>query len=741
MTVDPLKSAANDELSYGQLFAVLWRRSLWLVGTFGLIVGTSMLITLFSKPTYRSSMQLLVEPNYQLGLKQNNERNTYRTDRQDEVDYATQLNLIRSYQFMEQALERLKGAYPDLTIKEIRKNLTISLLEEGKVETKIVEVVYTDNDDIKTQRMLEAIQEIYQDYNLKQQKLRLDKGLALINEQLEMLRQELSSSQQQLERFRQNQNLIDPEEQATTVAEALEKVLQDQREVQAEYRDAQAKYASLQQQLALSPRNALIASRLSQSTRYQELLNELQKTELELAQNQVIYTDITPRIKSLQERRQKQLELLQQEMGRVLGAEASASGESLLTAGQLSKNDLELAQDLAETQSLLAGLAARQRSLAQSEQQLRQELNRFPSLIAQYDRLQPEVETQRVILEKLLEDRQELSNDLLRGGFNWEVVEAPQLGEKISPKPLQNLLLGAVIGIFLGTIAAFTREMLDNVIRSLEDLKQQIEQPLLGTLPALSSLQPHHRWSFQAAPAVPTIQTLWHPKFRESLDLIYKNLQIQNPGKLLKSLVVTSASVEEGKTSLVLGLALSAARSHRRVLVVDADFRQPAIHQQLGLTNHQGLSMAILELRSANDFIRHLVIADAEIDVLTAGPTPTDPMRLLSSQRFRDLMATFTEHYDLIVVDAPPILGLVDAIQIGSCCSGFVLSARLHQVTRSDLAQAIAMLSSLNLVGVVANNVKLAGGNSGRTTESRALSVFPIPSEPLRQIPPQIDQR
>ncbi|QYO68196.1 GumC family protein [Leptolyngbya sp. 7M] len=320
MTVDPLKSAANDELSYGQLFAVLWRRSLWLVGTFGLIVGTSMLITLFSKPTYRSSMQLLVEPNYQLGLKRNNERNTYRTDRQDEVDYATQLNLIRSYQFMEQALERLKGTYPDLTIKEIRENLTISLLEEGKVETKIVEVVYTDNDDIKTQRMLEAIQEIYQDYNLKQQKLRLDKGLALINEQLEMLRQELSSSQQQLERFRQNQNLIDPEEQATTVAEALEKVLQDQREVQAEYRDAQAKYASLQQQLALSPRNALIASRLSQSTRYQELLNELQKTELELAQNQVIYTDITPRIKSLQERRQKQLELLQQEMGRVLGA-------------------------------------------------------------------------------------------------------------------------------------------------------------------------------------------------------------------------------------------------------------------------------------------------------------------------------------------------------------------------------------------------------------------------------------
>jgi polysaccharide biosynthesis transport protein len=740
VTVDPLKSGTNDDFSYGQLFAMLWRRRLWVLGTFGLVLALSMLTTLLMKPTYRSSMQLLVEPNYQTGLKRDSDPATYRTDRQDEVDYATQLNLMRSYQFMKQAINQLKGEYPDLTIKQLEKQLSLALLEEGKVETKIVEVVYIDADPVKTQQTLEAVQKIYQDYNLEQQKLRLNNGLTLINQQLNTLRQEISGSQQELEQFRQDQNLIDPEKQSTAVSEALDQVLQDQRDVQAEYRDAQGKYTNLQQQIALSPRNALIASRLSQSPRYQELLNELQKTELELATDRVTYTDNNPRIQAIIERRQKQLELLQQEMGRVLNQQISRSGEALLQAGQLGETDLTLTESLLETHSLLAGLAARQTSLVQSEQKLRQELNRFPSLIAKYDRLQPEVEIQRTILEKLLEDRQKLSDELFRGGFKWEVVEAPQLGEKTSPNSLQNLLLGAVVGIFLGVIAGFTREALDNVIRSPNDLQQRLSQPLWGTLPTLPLLQPR-KSPFQSTPAVPTMQALLHPWLRESLDLIYKNIQIQSSDQPLKSLMATSALSGEGKTTLALGLALSAARSHQHVLVVDANFRQPAVHQQLGLNNHHGLSMAILEVESAPDFIHHLVIGDTTVDILTAGPVPTDPMRLLSSKRFKELMSTFTERYDLVIVDAPPVLGLVDAMQIGSFCSGTILIAHLNRITSSGLAQALGTLSLLNLAGVVVNGVEQPLAISPQVEDLPPVQLQPVyPARNHKQSSP-IDRR
>jgi polysaccharide biosynthesis transport protein len=726
VTEDYLKSASNKGLGYGQLFSLLLRRSPWVIGTLVLAIAASTLATLLIKPTYRSSMQLLVEPNYQSGqrsLTEGKDQPSFQSDRQNEIDYATQLNLMRSYQFMEQAIDVLRDEYPTLSLKEVREKLSLHQLEENKIETKIFEVVYTDSDPVKAQRMLEVFRAIYQDYNLKQQKLRLNKGLVLINEQLDTVRQQLASSQGQLEQFRKDQNLIDPEQQATAVTDALNKVMQEQREVITQYSDAQAKYASLQTQLARSPQNALVASRLSQSTRYQELLNQLQKTELELAKTQVTYTDANPRVRSLMEQRQKQLELLSQEVGRILGNQVIPSGESLLQNGQLGETDLTLAQSLTETQSALASLSARSRSLAESERQLRQELNRYPSLIAKYDRLQPEVEIQRTMMQQLLEERQKLGSDLAQGGFNWEIVEAPQPGEKTSPKPLQNLLLGIVAGLVLGAIAAFTREAVDHTIRSLDDLKKQVREPVLGTLPEMAA----SRSLFQLAPTVSTVQALMHPSMRESLDLIYKNVQIQHPGRPLKSVLVTSALPEEGKTALVLGLAFSAARSHQRVLVIDANFRQPSIHQALGLSNQQGLSLAILEKANlAEEFMHHLTVADAAVDVLTAGPPPSDPMRLLSSQRFRDLMATFSDYYDLILVDAPAV-GLVDAMQVGSSCSGVLLVARLHHITRPTLTDAIATLTPLNLLGVVVNGVKFSPVSSpSRTVEGRIL----LPAQP-----------
>jgi succinoglycan biosynthesis transport protein ExoP len=93
------------------------------------------------------------------------------------------------------------------------------------------------------------------------------------------------------------------------------------------------------------------------------------------------------------------------------------------------------------------------------------------------------------------------------------------------------------------------------------------------------------------------------------------------------------------------------------------------------------------------------------IDILTAGPTPGDPANLLSSPRMMQLMAAFEENYDLVLIDASPVLGMVDAILTASSCRSVVMVASIGRVTRTQLAQATTMLSKLNLVGVVANGV------------------------------------
>jgi capsular exopolysaccharide synthesis family protein len=146
--------------------------------------------------------------------------------------------------------------------------------------------------------------------------------------------------------------------------------------------------------------------------------------------------------------------------------------------------------------------------------------------------------------------------------------------------------------------------------------------------------------------------------------------------------MITSALAGEGKSSLALGLALSAARLHQRVLLIDADLRRPSLHTQLNLPNEEGLSTL---LTVDADIASHSSVQSSEdsfIDILTAGPTPEDPAKLLSSQRMRQLMVNFEQKYDLVLLDAPPVLGLVDAILAGSFCSGVVLVSRIGQVTR-----------------------------------------------------------
>ncbi|MCA1993912.1 MAG: polysaccharide biosynthesis tyrosine autokinase, partial [Coleofasciculus sp. S288] len=396
--------------------------------------------------------------------------------------------------------------------------------------------------------------------------------------------------------------------------------------------------------------------------------------------------------------------------GKVLGeasVQVDITGERLFSEGQLGKADIELATKLVEAEATLQSLKARDESLAKTEQQLRAEINRFPSMIAQYNRLQPEVEIKRKTLEQLLENRQDLGLELARGGFNWQVVEEPRLGEKIGPSLKRNLMLGAVVGLFLGGVAAFVRESLDDAVHTSDDLKKGVALPLLGIIPelpqpdvtALSVNFPFRKLSVTTPSILQTIQ--WLP-FRESLDLIYKNIQLLSPTSKLQSLMVTSALPGEGKSTLVLGLALSAARLHQRVLLIDADLRRPTLHKQLNLSNDQGLS-TLLENDTTIPSPLRLSLADSDIDILTAGPTPTDPVKLLSSRRMQELMAIFEQSYDLVLLDTPPILGMVDAIQVASFCSGVVIVGRIDRTTQSELTEATAMLSKLNAIGIVAN--------------------------------------
>jgi polysaccharide biosynthesis transport protein len=721
MNPNYLKNESDIDLGYGQLVSILLRRRFWFLSVFLGILSISAIATLLMKPTYESRMQLLVEPN----LVDYTERETLAGEQQQiqwsqsrlNVDYATQLTLMRSPEFLEKAVALLRPEYPDLKAADLATKFMLTQAVEDDINTRIFQAVYTDSDEVKAQKVLQAMQQVYQDYNIQQENLRLTQGLAVIERQLPAARKNYLQAEEALKRFRRKENLINPEQQATALTEELNAVSKERAIIRAHYQAIQARYNDLQQQLSISPKEALISSRLSESSRYQNLLKEFQTTELSLAAQRAIYTDSSPLIQNLVEKRQNELALLEKELDEVLGkvSQRKVTGEELLKEGQLGETELVLVGKLVDAQTELKSLSARDRSLLQTEQKLRAQLNQFPNLIAEYDRLQPEVEIQRESIKQLLSAQQQLSLELARGGFKWKIVEAPQIGEKTAPSLKIYLLLGAVIGLFLGAIAAFIREATDDKIHSVEQIKQAIDLPVLASVPALLPLA---RSRAKKEP-IPILEMLnWLP-FRESTDLIYQNIQLLNITSNLKSILVTSTQTGEGKSTLALGLALSAARFRKKVLLIDANLRCPSLHEQLNLPNQEGLSTLLSSLDMPKP--HRLFLLGLTVEVLTVGTEPDDPVKLLSSQRFGKLMSHFEQNYDLVLLDVPPILGMpgydlaelqqsrvgtVDVLQVASFCKGILLVTRMNQIAKSELIRAREMLGHFNAIGVVANGVR-----------------------------------
>jgi succinoglycan biosynthesis transport protein ExoP len=705
----------DTEPGYGQIFAVFVRRFPWFLLVFLSSTAIAGIITLKTNPTFKSTMQLLVEPNYQ-GKKEGGDTvESQFTDSNVVVDTATQLNLMQSSGLIQKAVDKLKTEYPGITVDQIKKSLLLTQIrtKEDNVATKIFQVDYTDINPEKTQKVLTAIRQVYVEYNKQQQNWRLQKGLQVIRDQLRKANDEVNASESNLQRFRRNQNLIDPELQAKAIETTLNTIQQERQTTRSQYEEALAKQKSLQEQLNRSPQNALVSSRLSQSTRYQGLLNEIQKTELALAQERLRFTDDTPSVQKLNEQLQSQKELLQKEVSRTLGGRSTTAfgtGETLLEQGQLGQIDLNLTSELVENQTNIVSLSARDQTLAAKEQELRLQLKRFPSLLSYYNRILPQLQFSRERMEQLLRAEQQLRQELSKGGFNWEVVEEPQQGTQLGPNLNQNLLLGAVVGLMLGGVVAFIREASDDSVHTTAELEKQVALPLLGTTPKLPPAKPKESiiklpFGKPEVLAPWTIQVLQSPPRWESLDLIYKNIELLNSVSDLKSLMVTSALPDDGKSALALGLAMSAARLHKKVLLIDANLRDPSLHKQLNLPNEQGLSTLLASDVTLPNQIGIQYSGSSYIDILTAGPIPVDPAHLLSSPRMMQLMAAFEENYDLVLIDASSVLGLVDAMLTASSCRSVVMVASIGRVTRNNLAQATAMLSKLNLIGIVANGV------------------------------------
>lgn len=193
----------------------------------------------------------------------------------------------------------------------------------------------------------------------------------------------------------------------------------------------------------------------------------------------------------------------------------------------------------------------------------------------------------------------------------------------------------------------------------------------------------------------------------EAYRSLRTNLEFSSLDKPLRTMIVTSAAPEEGKSTVLANLAVVMAQAGRQVILVDCDLRRPVLHELFGVSNHTGLTTALLDEAAAELPLRETSVPGLRL--LPSGPLPPNPAELLDSRRMAELIQTLREQADIVLFDAPPVIAVADAAILASKVDGVLLVINAGVTKREHAQRAKAALERVNarLVGTVLNNVEL----------------------------------
>lgn len=193
----------------------------------------------------------------------------------------------------------------------------------------------------------------------------------------------------------------------------------------------------------------------------------------------------------------------------------------------------------------------------------------------------------------------------------------------------------------------------------------------------------------------------------EQFRTVRTSIDFSMPDKELETLVVTSATPGEGKSTVAANTAVVYAQNGKKVLLVDADMRKPTVHYTFSLVNNAGLSNLLTQKTTMQVVVKKTEVEG--LDIITCGAIPPNPAELLGSKMMDTVIDSFKDQYDLIIFDAPPILSVTDGLILGNKCDGVVLVISSGTTEKENIVKAKEALvhSQANILGVVLNNFTL----------------------------------
>jgi len=585
--------------------------------------------------------------------------------------------------------------------QRILKKLEINPVEE----TRLIDINYKSRYPDLAADVVNTLAEEFINYSIEMRYAPTQQASEFLAGQIAQLRRELDAKERDLQKYGKDKGLLVlNREKNNTIVQSFQSLAKAYSEAQLDRFKKEAKYLELKglsaDTVPLYIEDSVLQSLRASYIQTRSQYNEKLKT----------FKPDYPEMKQLRGKMDSLYGDLQNELRKAVNAARSDYNEA-------KKNEQSL-KDALETQ--------------------KQEVYNSNNNAILYQSLNIEVQNMRNLLNTLVQKKSESQVSARLKGMktsNIKIIDRALIPKK--PVPLniiRNLILAIMFGIFLGGGIAFFTEYLDNTIRDPEEIEKAMDLPSLGIIPYLSPNGSQKTKSYRAyySPYSPGGNNNGHkpipPSETREVELInhlYPNLSISedyrtirtsimfsHAGKPPKVVTFSSSFPQEGKSATISNLAVSFAQLGKKVLLIDADLRRPRLHKIFKAKNTKGLSNYLTGKIFYEEAVQ--ITAIKNLWLIPSGPIPPNPAELLDSEKMEKLVEDIREKYDIVLIDSPPVLAVIDAAVLGSMSDSLVIVVKSGKTTKKALANTVGEIrkTSAKIIGVVYNEVKSGGSGS-----------------------------
>jgi len=679
---------------YLQYWSILKRR--WLPASIILVILLllSVIKTVLEKPSYQAVGDLVLKRSSTSSLTGIGRQLGQLEESISGKPLGNEMAVLRSTSLAEQIIKKLNL---NTDVYFFAKNLEVKNIEN----TDILEVAYTSPDPKQAADIVNKMMELYRENDIRGNLNQTKSARQFIYQQLPLRKAALQSAERRLQYFKLQNRVLDLKTEASSNVTFLIDLDRQVASTETDLKTQTARMESMKQVFGVSPQDAALHNFVSESPVVSSLLQQWQDTKEKIKVLSLRFTDSNPTLVDLKGQEAVLRQEIQQQIAKsfigksgTLNHIRNAEDIVQLSPQGLQEKYLNTYVN-AETERL--DLDVKLKAIKSLIKTYRQRADALPYLELQQRQLEREIMATESSYQSLLTRYQELQVT-----ENLQVSNAQIITSALPPSaPLKsrqyiNVLQGLIGGIILGGATALLLDKLDRTVTSAKSAQELLGYTLLGDIPP-----------FPESYLIPEVIVKDKPQssVSEAFRMLQTNLRFFNSGQLIKVVVVSSTVPKEGKSTIAANLAVTIAQLGHKVLLVDADLRNPSQHKIWQIPNEVGLNHVVQEQLDLEKAVTEVM---PNLEVICAGELNVNPSVLLDSKQMAAFVERVTQKYDFVIIDSPPLTIAADATILGKLANGilFVIRPGVVNFDSMSLAKELLEKADQNVLGLAINGVR-----------------------------------